>query len=147
MCNIDQRKYYILGSYALREHRAISDLDINIDATEFMKLSTACDKNTGQIQIYNNQIRWFVDYTDTYNQLTGLNETDFSIEAFMKQPNEGFPNSTYSLNKLVRTNGLDIDNFGHQHFSLKTLLKWKKKMNRDKDKKDIIIIKTIISEL
>lgn len=38
ICNMDQKKYYILGSYALRNERKINDLDINVDKDEFMKL-------------------------------------------------------------------------------------------------------------
>lgn len=44
ICKIDQRKYYLLGSYALREHRNINDLDINLDHIEFMKLEKAVKK-------------------------------------------------------------------------------------------------------
>lgn len=37
VCKIDQSKYYLLGSFVLREHRKINDLDINLDKDEFMK--------------------------------------------------------------------------------------------------------------
>ena len=53
-----------------------------------------------QQKIYNNQIRWFFDMTKLYNDLTKNNEPDFSIEAFQKNPNEGFPNEQFSLNYL-----------------------------------------------
>ena len=41
VCKIDQDKYFILGSFGIREHRLINDLDINIDKDEFMKLEKA----------------------------------------------------------------------------------------------------------
>ena len=143
-CEIQQSKYFILGSYALREHRTINDLDINLDSKEFMKLEKACTKHMGSIEFYNNQIRWYFDLTSEYNKLTKSKEKDFSIEAFMKEPKSGFPSSTYSLSNLRKKKGLDTDKFGHQFFSLTTLLKWKKKMNRPKDKPDIEIIKKLL---
>jgi hypothetical protein len=51
----------------------------------------------------------------------------------------------FSLNKLVK-NGLDIDENKHQFFNLKTLLLWKKTMNRDKDKLDIELIENILNK-
>ena len=35
VCKIDQSKYYLLGSFPLREYRKINDLDINLDKDEF----------------------------------------------------------------------------------------------------------------
>ena len=145
MAKIDQSKYYILGSYALREHRNINDLDINMDEKEFLKLQALTDKGFGQIEFYNNQIRWFYDLTKTYNKLTNSREDDFSIEAFQKNPNSGFPTKTYSLGNLRRIRGLSRDKNGHQHFNLAVLLRWKKQMNRPKDKSDIALIKKISS--
>lgn len=145
LCNISQDKYYILGSFAIREHRTISDLDINMDIDEFMKLETAVKNDIGHIEFYNGQIRWTYDLTDEYNKLTNSNEKDFSIEAFQKNPDVGYPNNNFSLNKLVK-NGLDIDENKHQFFNLKTLLLWKKTMNRDKDKLDIELIENILNK-
>jgi len=34
IAQIDQNKYFLLGSFAIREHRIISDLDINLDEIE-----------------------------------------------------------------------------------------------------------------
>lgn len=144
-CNISQDKYYILGSFAIREHRTISDLDINIDIDEFLKLENAVKNNIGHIEFYNGQIRWTYDLTNEYNRLTNQNEKDFSIEAFQKNPNVGFPNNNFSLNQLLK-NGLDTDENGHQFFSITTLLLWKKTMNREKDKPDIELIENIINK-
>ena len=140
ICHIDQQKYFILGSYAIRDHRKINDLDINLDDKEFIKLEEATKRGLGYIEFYNGQIRWFYDLTDEYNKLTNSDETDVSIEAFQKYPNVGFPNSNFSLAYLVENNGLDKDFNGHQFFSLNTLLDWKKTMNREKDKPDIDLI-------
>jgi len=140
-CGISQDKYFILGSYAIRAQRTISDLDINLDNKEFLKLEKA---GLGQLQFYNGQIRWFLDLTDVYNKLTAANELDFSIEAFMKEPNNGFPNDKFSLAHLRRVDGLERDHNGHQFFSMKTLLSWKQTMNREKDKPDIELINTLL---
>ena len=83
IAQIDQTKYYILGSYALREHRHINDLDINLEQSEFYKLKKVIDMGFGSIEIYNNQIRWFFDMTNEYCLILGNHkETDFSSEAF-----------------------------------------------------------------
>lgn len=141
VCKINQKKYYILGSYALRDDREINDLDINLDDVEFIKLGKATEHDFGHIEIYNNQIRWVYDLTKIYNKLTGSKVKDFSIEAFMKKPSIGFPTNSFSLSSLKKNKGLDVDQNKHQFMSTKTLLKWKKKMNRDKDQDDIAIIK------
>ncbi len=143
LAKISQKEYLILGSFAIRKERIISDLDINLEYNEFFKLKTLLDMNYGVLQIYNNQIRWFFDLTDLYNKLTAENEADFSIEAFQVQSTFGFPNKNFSLKKLSK-NGLDVDENGHQFFTLKTLLKWKKTMNRPKDQADIEIIKKLL---
>ena len=85
ICKIDQNKYFILGSYALRKHRKINDLDINLDAQEFLKLEKAVLNGYGKIEFYDSQIRWVFDMTKLYNRLTKSKEKDFSIEAFKKE--------------------------------------------------------------
>ena len=145
-CKIDQSKYYILGSYAIRKHRTISDLDINLDEIEFIKLENAVKMGFGKIEFYNGQIRWFFDLTKEYNKLTSSNEDDFSVEAFMKNPKVGYPNSKFSLSSLKKNNGLDVDKNGHQFFSLTSLVKWKKTMNRPKDQKDIELINKLLAK-
>lgn len=149
IANINQKRYYILGSYSIRKHRIISDLDINLDFNEFNKLSSLIKKNIGEIEFYgegnNTQIRWFYDLTNEYNKLTKSNENDFSIEAFQKLETVGFPNNKFSLKYLLKHNSLDVDENGHQFFNLKTLLKWKKTMNRPKDQDDIKLIKKLLN--
>jgi hypothetical protein len=147
IAGINQKKYYILGSFSIREYRTISDLDINLDISEFLKLEKVVEKNMGKIEFYNGQIRWFYDLTSEYNKLTKSNENDFSIEAFQKFPNEGFPNNKFSLNYLTKNNLFNKDENGHQFFNLKTLLKWKMTMNRPKNQDDIVLIKSIIMKL
>jgi hypothetical protein len=144
IAHIDQSKYYILGSYAIRTQREINDLDINLDYNEFFKLKALTDKSIGSIEIYNNQIRWFFDITNEYNKITNSNENDFSIEAFQKIRSDGFPNTNFSLDYLRNNDGLTTDNNGHQFFKLETLLEWKKTMNRPKDKPDIELIQQIL---
>ena len=138
---VNQNFYYILGSYALRNEREISDLDCNFSTHEWNKLRSAFPTPEDKIfpwrtEWYNNQWRWFIDLTDEYKIVDPL-ATDFSIEAFQVEPNMGFPNNTFSLNHLKKFNGLEKDNNGHFHFSFKTLLHWKKTMNRPKDQPDI----------
>ena len=144
ICKINPKKYYILGSFSIREHRKINDLDINLDKDEFMKLHIAVEKGFGNIEFYNGQIRWFFDLTKEYNKLTSSKEKDFSIEAFMKDPKVGFPNNKFSLSYLKKNKGFSKDINNHQFLNLRSLLKWKKTMNREKDKPDIMIIKSLL---
>ena len=146
ICKIDQTKYYILGSYAIREKRNINDLDINLEFIEFLKLEAAVNKGFGNIEFHDGQIRWNYDLTKEYNKCTNSKEKDFSIEAFQKLPNKGFPNNTFSLASLKKKKGLDTDAYKHQFMSLNTLLRWKRKMNRPKDKPDIEIIKDLLKK-
>lgn len=143
IAKISQDKYYILGSYALRKYRHINDLDINLDHDEFFKLQKPVEMGFGHIEIYNNQIRWFFDFTKEYNKLLNTTEKDVSIEAFQKNPKQGYPNPSFSLSKLKKQKGLSRDENGHNHMNLKTLLKWKTTMGRNKDKQDIELIKSI----
>ena len=48
IAKISQDKYYILGSFSIREYRQISDLDINLDHNEFYKLEQLTKKNIGK---------------------------------------------------------------------------------------------------
>jgi len=144
---ISQDKYYLIGSFALREHRNISDLDIILDYDEFLKLENLVKRNIGVLEFYNNQIRWFLNLTNEYNHITGEKEKDFSIEAFQKKPIEGFPDKSYSLSYLKKHNGFNKDMNGHLFFNMNTLLRWKQQMNRDKDKPDIELILSIISNI
>jgi len=53
IAGINQKKYFILGSFSIREYRKISDLDINLDIGEFLKLEKVVEKNMGKIEFYN----------------------------------------------------------------------------------------------
>lgn len=94
-----------------------------MDSLELMKLEKAVQRGLGRLKFYNGQIRWIIDLTDKYNQLNSTYEKDFSVKAFMKSPNLGFPNNSFSLNNLKRLRRLDIDKNGHQYLSLKQVLK------------------------
>ena len=142
ICDISKSKYFILGSFALRKHRTISDLDINMEEDEWKKFQYVVDMGIGRFEEYNSQQRWFFDMTEEY-QKVDPEATDFSIEAFQKNINVGFPNEDFSLGRLMENDSLDVDKFGHNYFSLKTLLDWKRTMNRSKDQADIELILSI----
>lgn len=146
ICKIDQSKYFILGSYALRKYREINDLDMNIFFTEALKLEKAVEMGFGRIEFYHGQVRWFFDMTSDYNKLYDKSAKDFSIEAFFKLEKDGFPNKKFSLSYLSKKKALDTDSKGHLHFSLKTLLKFKKLLNREKDQPDIILLEKILKK-
>ena len=144
VAGIDQQNYYITGSYALREHRDISDLDVCVDYNEFFKLGRLT--GMGKLEFHNGQIRWFFDLTKEYNDIRGTNETNISVEAFQKLPHEGFPNERFSMKYLKSHGGLTVDVNGHQYLNLRELLEWKKVMERPKDIEDIKLIEMILFE-
>jgi hypothetical protein len=144
IANINQNKYFIGGSFSIREYKQINDLDIYIDKNKFIKLQKAVDKNIGKFEYLNNNIRWVYNITDEYNKLTELNENEFSIEVFQSLINEGLPIDKFSLKYLQKNNFLDKDENGHQFFNLNALLKFKLTTNRQKDLDDIALIKSII---
>jgi hypothetical protein len=141
-CNINQNKYVIIGSYGIRNYREIGDLDVVMEKTEWNKLAHL---PVGRVETYNGQNRYFLDLTDEYKKIDPT-ATDFSIEIFSKEPNEGYPNNEFSIEYLYEHNGLARDENNHQHFTRKTLLKWKKTTNRPKDVPDAKLIEFLIEK-
>jgi hypothetical protein len=144
-CGIDAKKYMIIGSFSIRKKREISDLDMNMDSKEWEKLKKLSKMGIGIIEEYNNQMRYFLDMTAEYQKVDSAAK-DFSIEIFQKEMNVGFPNNDFSIKYLLDHDGLDKDDNGHMFFSIKTLLKWKKTMNREKDQPDIVMLKEMVKE-
>lgn len=141
ICKIDQKKYCIIGSYAIRLQREINDLDIIMESGEFDLLRKL---SVGIFEVYNHQDRYFLDMTDIYNEIVSPPVKDFSIEIFRKKIDEGFPTSKYSIQTLRNTGGLDTDENGHPFFNKKTLLAWKKEMNRAKNQPNIELLTRMI---
>ena len=142
-CNINNNKYMIIGSYSIRKYREINDLDLNMYIKEWNKLTKLININIGISETYNNQIRYFLDMTDEYKKFDSK-VNDFSIEIFKKKLNEGFPNNNFSIKNLLKNNGLDRDENNHLYFNKKSLLEWKKIMNREKNQGDIRILEYLI---
>ena len=129
--NITEKKYFIMGSYALRYSREINDLDVVMEPTDFNKLENL---NYGQIIDFEGRKKFILNLTK-----------EFSIEIFNKEKTIGYPNNEFSLKYLLENNGLTTDDKGNMHYNLNTLLKWKTTVNREKDNKDIVLIKKILS--
>ena len=144
-CDINNNKYMIIASYSIRNFREISDLDMNMISEEWEKLHKLTDIGVGIIETYNGQLRYFLDMTNEYQKMDPQMK-DFSIEIFKKDMNEGFPNDTFSIGYLLKNNGLDRDENKHLFFNKKTLLRWKKTMNRPKDQPDIQLLQKLIKK-
>lgn len=144
-CNINQNKYVIIGSYGIRRYREIGDLDVIMEKTEWNKLAQLVDQGIGQFEIYNGQQRYFLDLTYEYKKMDPT-ANDFSIEIFSKELNEGYPNTKFSIEYLYEHNGLTRDDNNHQHFTRKTLLKWKQTTKRPKDLPDAKLIEFLIEK-
>lgn len=144
-CDIDNNKYMIIASYCIRNYREINDLDMNMISDEWDKLNKLVNHGNGVIQSYNGQMRYFLDMTDEYKKIVS-NATDFSIEIFKKELNEGFPNETFSIEYLLNHDGLNRDDNNHLYFNKETLLRWKKTMMREKDKVDIALLEELLKK-
>jgi hypothetical protein len=146
--NISQDKYLIIGSYGMRSLRNINDLDVCLDTKEFFKLKVLIDQGFGILQIHNNQIRWFYDLTNLYNELNCVNvkENDFSIEVYQSDPWIGFPDDDFSLNSVIQNNQYETDWNGHKYFDTQTLLRWKSALGRPKDLADIMLIQNALNK-
>jgi len=143
-CDIDQKKYFLIGSYTIRKWRKINDLNIIIVPNEFIKLEQLVTIGIGKMEMYNGGYRWFYDMTNYYNEITGQHEKKFSIEAYRVNERYGFPDDRFSLSNLMKIGGLELDENDHLFLRLSILLIWKKTMNRPKDLIDIDIIEKIL---
>lgn len=119
-CDIDQSRYHIISSYAIRQIKPVSDLDIVMHEDEWKKLAKC---GLGQSEIYNNQDRYFINI--------GL----IDIEIFSKKDELGYPNADFSMNSL-RPN-LVSDAYGHLHYSFEMLVSWKVVVHRNKDREHL----------
>lgn len=144
-CGISNNKYMIIASYCIRNYREINDLDMNMLSEEWEKLNKLINIGIGVIETYNGQLRYFLDMTEEYKKVDPIAK-DFSIEIFKKEFNEGFPNEKFSMEYLLKTNGLDRDENKHLFFNKNTLLRWKKTIAREKDKSDIILLEALIKK-
>jgi hypothetical protein len=127
---INKKTHFIMGSYALRESREINDLDVVMEPDQFIKLEQL---DYGQVTDFEGRKKFSFDLIK-----------DFSIEIFRKEKTVGYPNYEFSLAYLRKNDCLDIDEHGNMHYNLHTLLKWKETVDRQKDKKDIEMIKEIL---
>jgi hypothetical protein len=144
-CNINNNKYMIIASYGLRFYRPINDLDMNMESDEWMKLQKLVDLGIGIIEMYNGQMRYFLNLTKDYQQIDP-SEKDFSIEIFKKEVGEGYPDSTFSISYLLKHDGLERDENKHLYFNKNTLLRWKRIANRTKDQSDIKLLENLIKK-
>ena len=135
--DIPPKSYCILGSYALRNYREINDIDVDLDTKHFSKLKNC---PIGNITTVNNENIW------TFQRNYGI--INYKIEIYEVDPKIGFPNESFSLNFLFSTpNDLQTDDFGHYHYRLITVKKWKTIVQREKDEGDIILISSILNSI
>ena len=135
--DIPSKSYCILGSYALRDYREINDIDVDLDTKHFKKLKNC---SIGNITVVNNENVW------TFQRKHRI--INYKIEIYEVDPKIGFPNESFSLISLFSTsNDLQMDDFGHYHYRIKTVKRWKTIVRREKDEVDIILINSILNSV
>lgn len=132
-CDIDQDKYHILSSYAIKDFKSVSDLDVNMEPSEWKKLSKS---KMGKSGIYNNQKRYFI-------KLPSISQ-DAEIEIFNKKPTEAYPNDFFSHKKIK--NKLIRDEYGNLYYPLNIFVEWKNTVHRLKDKKQLQLLNKKIND-
>jgi hypothetical protein len=131
---VPKEAYIILGSYALRNYREISDLDVDMDENYFSLLKVS---PLGIVSLRGDEYVWA--FNQEYEDIV------YTIEVYATNPCKNFPNNNFSINSLHNSNALQKDEFDQFHYKLETLLEWKQTVNREKDQKDIKLIKNIIN--
>jgi hypothetical protein len=130
---IPKEAYIILGSYALRNYREISDLDVDMDESYFSLLEVC---KLGSVSLRGEEYVWAFNHT--YENI------NYIIEVYATNPDKNFPNDNFSINSLHSSKALQNDEYDQYYYKLDTLLIWKETVNRDKDQKDIDLIKNIL---
>lgn len=130
---IPKEAYIILGSYAIREFREISDLDVDMDQNYFSKLEIC---KLGTVSLRGEEYVWAFNYT--------FDGISYIIEVYATDPYKNYPNDSFSITNLHLRNALDKDEYTQNCYKLETLLEWKQIANRKKDQSDIELIKKIL---
>ena len=133
-CEVPKEAYIILGSYAIRDYREISDLDVDMCQNYFPNLESC---KLGNVSLRG------LEYVWAFNQI--YNGESYIIEVYSTDPFINFPNNYFSIANLINVNALQKDMFNQNYYKLETLLKWKEIVYREKDKKDIELIKKILN--
>ena len=119
-CGIDQSKYHIMSSYAIRDFKSIRDLDVIMNDKEWPKILKS---KIGVSKPYNNTTRYLINLPSI--------SADAEIEIFCHSPTHGFPTPKFSHKSLK--NKLVKDKYGNLYYSLDTFVEWKDSYHRDKD--------------
>lgn len=136
---IDKKKYFITGSYALKDYvkyREIDNLDVNMDPTEFKKLVYF---GYGSFKNINGENMWNFDLKNVYNQENIFHVKNFIIKIYEIPSHEGHPNKMFSLDSLMLC-GLQVDEYNNNYLTIKMLYNMKKILNRKIDERDIRFI-------
>ena len=136
-CDIDQSKYHISSSYAIRDFKPVSDLDLAMEENEWKKLDKFLPKKFGESGIYNGDLRYLIKFSNL--------DEDAELEIFCKNSKKGYPNNRFSHNSLQ--NKFLKDSYGHLYYSLDTFVNWKSTVHRNKDKDHIVLLKNNIKRI
>ena len=109
--SIATSQYMIIAGYCLHKMREVSDLDVLINHSSYLKL-----KKSGlavvDIAKISKKERLVVNLPD------GL-----EIEFFSTKYTPGFPSAEYSIKNLRKEKRLDYDKFGNAYFNIETCIK------------------------
>ena len=136
---IDNEKYFVTGSYALKDYyyyRDIDNLNINMAPREFNKLGIF---ELGQYYNDKNVQKWILDLKEFYEEINNENINNFYIEIIEIPVNKGYPNNKFSLQSLKNCNLL-VDKYNNYFLTIPAFYEWRKIINKKKDNEDIKFI-------
>ena len=119
-CGIDQSKYHIMSSYAIRDFKPLRDLDVIMNDKEWPKILKS---KVGVSKPYNNTTRYLINLPSI--------SADAEIEIFNHSATHGFPTRDFSHKSLK--NKFVKDKYGNLYYSLDTFVEWKDCRHTSKD--------------
>jgi hypothetical protein len=115
-------RFVICGGYYLRKFRPVHDFDILVHPDDWNKLISSVGGHH--------------EVAPSGSQKYSVLINDFEIEFFW----EGYPAGFDYLSMLK--NGYDTDENGFKCWTKAQTIKWKKRMDRPKDKRDLILLES-----
>lgn len=123
--DIGQNEYMIMSSYCLHHIRPVTDLDVIVTTSAYLKLKSSGIFEESIAKISGDERIWI-----NFPELG----PESSIEFFPKEENIGFPSDEFSLNALQTNNKLVYDEYSNPYFNIETCVKLYSSINKKNNK-------------
>lgn len=132
----------------MRNYKAIGDLDVDIDRSQFDKLRVLNSSHISfGVHPKSKEDFWELELSEVYSGIK-KEEIEFKMEIYSCDPDVGYFGEEYKLSNIFgnKEKYIEVDEFGNQHYSLETTLVFKQRNNRPKDQSDIAILKKVLNK-